>query len=158
MRALIKSLYPEPEAGERAFGGFEAGVLITTCLGLMFSQFVGGELSFRSLFGDWILDGAAFPSQYERIEAMKAHEWYGLMKLGHWSICCLIGYMVFPIVFMKLSGRSLKSLHLSMRGTWQHRGTYMLLAVIMLPPIRYVASWYSIFIPSTIMPGAHSRI
>lgn len=141
MRAFIKSLYPEPEESQRAFGAFEAGVLVTTCLGLMFIQFVGGELSFRTLFGDWLLDGAVFPSQYERVQAMKAHEWYGLMKLGHWSICCLIGYMVFPLIYMKFSGRSLASLHFSLKGTWAHRGTYFRLALIMLPPVFYVASW-----------------
>ena len=141
MRAFLKSLYPEPEAGQHAFGGFEAGVLVTTCLGLAFIQFVGGEQTFRVLFGDWLLDGAVFPSQYERVQALKSHHWYGLMKLGHWSICCVIGYMLLPVLFMKCCGRSLQSLHLSPRGTWAHRSTYLWLALIMLPPVFYVASW-----------------
>ena len=117
MRTFIKSLFPEPELSKQPFGAFEAGVLVTTCLGLMFIEFVGGELSFRTFFGGWLLDGAVYPNQYERIQAMKAHEWYGLMKLGHWSICCVIGYMVFPLIYMKLTKRPLHSLHLSLTGT-----------------------------------------
>lgn len=141
MFAFLNSLAPSPEPSEKPFAAHEAGVLITVCLGLMFIEFVGGELMFRQLFGEWLLDGAVFPSEYERIQAMKAKHWYGLLKLGHWTLCCCIGYLVLPMLFIKLTGHSIKASYLSFSGTWTHRRTYSVLLMIMLPPVVYVASW-----------------
>ena len=139
MRDMLKKLWPEEIASESAFGRYEIGVLVTVCLGLLFIQFVGGEASFRGFFGEYFLTQDSYPNNYERVKAMKSHEWYGLLKLAHWSACCLVGYVLIPLVFLKMSKRSLNDMHLSFSGTWTHRKVYLLLAAVMLPPVFLIS-------------------
>lgn len=139
MRAFLKKLWPEDIDSEGRFSGYEVGVLLTVCLGLAFIQFVGGEVSFRDIFGSFFLAEDEYVNQYQRVKAMKSHQWYGLLKLTHWSVCCLIGYVLVPVIFLKVTKRSLREMHLSMSGTWQHRQIYIVLALIMLPPVILIS-------------------
>ena len=139
MKAFLTQLWPEKLKSERDFGNHEAGVLITTCLSLLLIQFVGGEVSFRQIFGDYFLETNDFSSQYEKIQAIKRHQWYGLLKLTHWTAVCVAGYMLLPWLFMKLTKTPMKEMNLGFSGTWQHRRVYIILAVIMLPPVVLVS-------------------
>ena len=139
MREILSKLWPEAIPSESEFGRHEIGVLTTVCLGLLFIQFVGGEASFRSFFGDYFLSQDQHSNAYERIRDMKSHEWYGLLKLTHWSTCCLIGYVAIPIVYLKLTKQSMADMHLSFAGTWTHRKLYLLLALVMLPPVFIIS-------------------
>ena len=139
MRIMLSKLWPETLPSERAFGAYEVGVLMTVCAGLLFIQFVGGEASFRGFFGEYFLSNDISMNHYERLRAMRSHEWYGLAKLTHWTACCLIGYVLIPIIFLKLNKQNLNDVYLSLSGTWLHRRIYLVLAAIMLPPVFLVS-------------------
>ena len=106
------------------FGGFEAGVVLVACLGLMVPQFLGSELTF--------LEWALAAGLAEDWEGVRLHPWAPLGSLWFWVGTCVLGCMVLPMVYLRLTGRSLRDYNLRFSGLTAHLGVYAAMCAAVL--------------------------
>ena len=117
------------ESATGRFGRFECQLFVVATLCMVFIQFCGDWQFFNLLWGHWIND---------------LNPYYELLQLLHWALCCVIGYMVIPMIFLKVWGHQLKEYYLSPQGFFNHPWGYI---ALMLPAfgIVYVVSFFPDF-------------
>lgn len=137
-------LEPEKEGGG-AFGPFEAGVLLIACVGLAVMQYGGSELNFLKWWGRDLTDAARSTMLPDSIGAKYAraddHAFYGLLSLSHWVGFCVLGYVVVPVAYLKLTRRRLRDYNLGFAGLWQHIRLYAVLFGLMVPIVVWASTW-----------------
>ncbi|MBU0551992.1 CPBP family intramembrane metalloprotease [Myxococcota bacterium] len=132
----IRDFMDIPREEGAQFGPFEAGILLVATLGLTVMQFGGSEMVFADLFG------RHFGVQEEQafyFNSIRSHPWYPLMSLLHWVALCVLGYLLIPALFLKLTRRRLRDYYLSFKGFTQHFRIYLALYLIVIVPVIVVS-------------------
>ncbi len=137
-------LEPEKEGGGR-FGVFEAGVLITACVGLSVMQFGGSEWVFRGLFGETLQTAVRANAQPGTVAATLGraghHPWFALYGLLHWVTFCFIGFVAIPVFWLKVNGRKVSDYYIGFGGFFRHFWVYAGLFLAMLPVLIIASRW-----------------
>lgn len=121
------------QEGGKPFGPFEAGALIVASLGLVVMHFGGAEWTFRSLWGESLMRDPRL--------GLGMHPYYELFGLLHWVGACVVGYMVIPMVYLKLCGRRIRDCYLGLGGFFKHLWIYLAL----ITPILIIVVIVSFF-------------
>jgi membrane protease YdiL (CAAX protease family) len=104
----------------------EIGILLIACIGLMVMQFGGSPEVFKVLWG-------------HQIDAL--HPYWELYNLLHWIFACLLGYLIIPMIYLKLTAQRLADYYLSPRGFINHFLPYLLLGLPVFLLIIWVSTW-----------------
>ena len=85
----------------------------------------------------------------------RSHPYYGLYGLAHWVFFCVVGYVVLPVIYLKLCGRRIRDMYLSWSGFSEHIRLYALLYALVMIPVVIVS-----FSPSyqAIYPFTRTRL
>src|SRR6478609_10726044 len=114
----------EEAAAERARApGFDyrpVVVLIVAALVLVFQEYFGDRPNFDEYLGKW---------------AQHWNTWYQLGSFAWWSGAKVLGYLVVPVVVLKLLGTPLRDCGLETRGFAQHAWIYGVLYLAILPVV-----------------------
>ncbi len=132
---LNKEFAPTPG---HVFGPFEAGVLLVACIGLTLMQFGGSE----DVFLQWVwpfLSDAPSASWRASAHLAEGQEYYHLAALAHWSLFCLIGYVVVPWLYLKRCGWSWKDTFGGLGRITDHGRIYLGLYLLVLIPVIAVS-------------------
>ena len=111
VQRLFDVLTPPQEAPNTPFGLFEAGLLCTIAVGLTIAHIGGSETTFLSWFGDSLARAAQADFKADGIiltASARSHPYYGLYGLAHWVFFCVVGYVVLPVIYLKLCGRRIR--------------------------------------------------
>ena len=113
------------ESATGRFGRFECQLLVLSTLCLVLIQFGSGIHSFDFFWGRWIDD-------------LNPH--YELFQLLHWVGFCILGYMIIPMIFLKVWNHKILDYYLMPRGFFNHPWGYI---ALMLPAflIVYIVSY-----------------
>ena len=120
----FKKMNDQENKAQRPFGAFEWGVVFTATLGLIAMNFLGTPelyLWFTSLF-EW----------------HQAHYW----ELGHltfWVAACVIGYLIIPLIYLRLCRRAVGEYYLSFKWEWAYWRAYCLLFIAVSIPVVIVS-------------------
>ncbi|MCB9523300.1 MAG: CPBP family intramembrane metalloprotease [Myxococcales bacterium] len=144
-QAIQAALAIKPEPGH-PFGPFEAGALLVAAVGLVVMQFVGAETVFLQWFGDALVsdaDRALLTSRgLNPLMAADDNPWYHLLGLTHWVGFCVVGYVLIPALYLKLTGRSVRAYgYLAPGGFVRHAWVYLALASPVLITVWIVSGW-----------------
>ncbi len=137
--ALYRAIAPEKTEGPPV-GRFEVGLILIIAAGLTLAQFLGSEPAFLDLFGDRLRDAAAerMTAAGDPLGAELAHATdhplYRFANLAWWVFCCVAGYMLLPMIWLALNGRSIIDTgYLRIGGFTRHLGLYgVLFALVMV--------------------------
>lgn len=114
------------------------GVTLVACVVLTFLEFYGS-----STHWDWLANlGALFGERWEEgVKNFFRDDTYGrLRRLAYWSSCTIVGYMLIPMIWVKLvMRRSLRGMGLSTQGFLTHAWIYALLFLVVLPVVYLVS-------------------
>ena len=109
----------------RQFGKFEAGVLITACIGLCAMWFFGQEIVYLQWYGRQLL--------------IDGHPMYELLGLVHWVGFCVVGYVLIPLVFLFFARQRISDYYLGVHGLKNHILPYFALFLLVLAPVVVVS-------------------
>ncbi len=111
-------------------------VLATVIISIL--EYFGGSNQWKSLETPL---GWFVKNPMERLDAIFRGGDYGrLSRLAYWSITTFIGYMVIPILFLKLVLRkNLRDYGLSIKGALSHWWIYVGLYLVVLPAVYMVS-------------------
>ncbi len=105
----------------------EIGVLLVACLGLMMMQFGGTPEVFKFTWGRWV---------------EITDPYWELYHLLHWISACLIGYVVIPLLYLKVRGdQILRDYYLNPNGFFKHFLSYFILALPVFLLVIWVSNW-----------------
>lgn len=107
-------------------GLFEWGVALTAAIALMVAQF-GAQSSNVA----YVVERAG----------LDLGTYWELAHLLAWVAACVVGYVVIPVVYLRVSGERLADYYLGFRGLGQHLGMY---AALFLPAsilVLWVSYW-----------------
>jgi len=140
----IRDLFiPEDWEGGGTFGPREAGVLLVAAIALTIMQFGGAERVFLDWFGPALREGVALPEGLDVDTAFillaRDHPFYELYGLLHWVAFCVVGYVLLPCVFLKLTGQRIADCNVDFGGFFRHAGVYLALFVMVLLPVVAVS-------------------
>jgi membrane protease YdiL (CAAX protease family) len=107
-------------------GTNEISVLLIACLGLMVMQFGGSPEVFKMTWGS-------------KIDLF--HPYYELSHLLHWIFACILGYLIIPMIFLKMTDQKISDYYLSPRGFVNHAIPYLLVAFPVFLLIFWVSTW-----------------
>lgn len=113
------------ETRDRPFGAFERNVIIVAAVGLVVMHFFGSYTYFLGWFG--------------RDLQRAGSRYFDLLALLQWIFFCVVGYLVIPGVFLKLSGRRIRDYYFGWRGTGDHLKVYLTLLSLVLIPVVVVS-------------------
>lgn len=143
---IYRAIAPDDMEGGGRFGGFEAGILVVTCIGLTLTQFGGAERIFLDWFGDALRQDlaerltAGGESVAAELTYVRQHPFYDLFALFHWVGFCVLGYVVVPAIWLKMNGRSvIDGGYVRPGGFAQHLGIYGLLFGLVMIPVVIVS-------------------
>ena len=142
VQRLFDVLTPPQEAPNTPFGLFEAGLLCTIAVGLTIAHFGGSETTFLSWFGDSLARAAQADFKAVGIiltASARSHPYSGLYGLAHWVFFCVVGYVVLPVIYLKLCGRRIRDMYLSWSGFSEHIRLYALLYALVMIPVVIVS-------------------
>ena len=108
------------------FGLFEAGLTVVAAVGLTAMTFLGHPETYLRLF------------QPDRLSAHWLR-WGELTLLLYWIMGCLIGYLLLPMIYLRLWGRSIRDYYLGFEGFRAHLPVYLALVT----PMLLIALWAS---------------
>ncbi len=120
-------------------GRFELGVALTACAGLMLIQFASSEAVFLALVRWFRPDPLADSDPETARFLLRTSTWYPLASLLYWIACCVAGYLVLPMLYLKAAGRSLSDYYLGLEGFRAHKALYLGAVALMLPVIAVVS-------------------
>ena len=145
------------QEGERASGTlglFEWGVILTAALGLMTMHF-GGVIT-AEISAQWMSTQYLEPTQAqiaiaERTTGVSApifwiyqsipSEYWLLCQLCLWVGACVLGYVVIPVIYLKLCKRRLSDYYLGLSGFRTHIWVYLLLFIPTSLLVIWVSFW-----------------
>ena len=122
-RAHIQEALSEAEGG---LGGFEFGLLIVVAVSLTAMNFLGGGELYVWLWSDLI---------------SPASPYWDLGHLTHWVGACVLGYLLIPLLYLKLMGRSVRSLYWDPRPLMRHGWLYLALLLPATGLVYWVSFW-----------------
>jgi len=120
-------------------GRFELGVALTACAGLMLIQFASSEAAFLALVWAVRPDPLAESDPETARFLLRTSTWYPLASLLYWIACCVAGYLLLPVLYLKATGRALRDYYLGLEGFRAHRGLYLGAVALMIPVIALVS-------------------
>lgn len=123
----------------RPVGRHELGVILTACAGLMLIQFASTEAIFFDLYAAWhASEVAGIEPGFGRF-LLRNSTYYQLGSLLFWIACCVTGYFVLPVAYLKLTGRKLADYYLGTAGFRDHKWLYLGAIGLMLPVLGAVS-------------------
>lgn len=143
-----------PEPGTRpGFGAFEVGLLLVSAIALLVMWFPSHEASFLELlrflglnrygaetYSPEAVDGL---SHYEGAFPVRAHPFYPLVSLWYWVFCCVAGYVLVPVLYLRLCGRRLSDYCLGVQGFLDHASVYAGLCLVVLVLVIWASAFPS---------------
>ena len=136
-------LTPEDQGGGGQFGAFEAGLLIVIALGMTFMQFVGSEGTFLWLYGDQLAESARAiikaPVDVMPLLDARDHPYYDLLCLAHWVLCCMVGYVLIPCMYLRKMGWRIRDMYLGTGALSEHFKIYAGLFILVIIPVILVS-------------------
>ena len=136
-------LTPEDQGGGGQFGAFEAGLLIVIALGMTFMQFVGSEGTFLWLYGDQLTESARAiikaPVDVMPLLDARDHPYYDLLCLAHWVLCCMVGYVLIPCMYLRKMGWRIRDMYLGTGALSEHFKIYAGLFILVIIPVILVS-------------------
>lgn len=111
------------QEGGKAFGPFEAGVLIVASLGMIVMHFGGSDWTFRDIWGD----------------SLRGSKYFQLYGLLHWVGACVVGYMIIPMIYLKACGRNIREHYLGLGQFLKHIWIYLALVLPILVVVAIVS-------------------
>ena len=123
-QAIQKDYQEAEELSTGRLGRFEWGVFLVTALSLVVMNFAGTP--------------AVFLTVVESIEIVSATYWE-LAHLSFWVLACVVGYVVVPIMYLKVSGRELGDYYLQ----WPDRGAHFIPYLVFFIPVSLLVVWVS---------------
>ncbi len=121
---ILEDYKKEEALSTGKLGLFEWGIFLVTCLSLVVMNFTGTPSNFL-----WL-------SQH--IDVVPAEYW----ELGHlclWVLSCFLGFVCIPIIFLKLTKRSLADYYLGLPKGQAHWTPY----IVCLIPVSLIVVWVS---------------
>jgi membrane protease YdiL (CAAX protease family) len=144
----------ENERATGSLGAFEWGVVLVAALGLMMMHFGGVVTS--ELSAKWISLQYLDPDQSQRVisqhsgglgqlifwifQSIPSQYWL-LCQLILWVGACVLGYLVIPIVYLKLCGRKISDYYLGWTGFREHLWVYLVLFIPTSLLVVWVSFW-----------------
>lgn len=142
--AATRRIYASIQAdGGAPFGAFEGGVLVVAALGMIAMQFGGSEGVFLDLFADHFIaedhQDLVAAGAFGQRAAASYHPWYPLASLYYWAGFCVIGYVVIPSLYLKVTRQKLLDYYLQPGGFLRHAHIYLLLCAPVLVVVWIVS-------------------
>ncbi len=132
---FVRDRFIPEDRGNGHLGWFEVGLIAVGAVGLAIMQFGGAE----QVFYDWFADALRRPVGDLYVASPRSHPFYYLLSLTHWVGFCLIGYVLLPALYLKLTGRKLRDFYLGFSGFARHAWTYGLLFLVVILPVVIVS-------------------
>ena len=114
------------EGATGRFGLFELGALITVAVSLTAMNFLGSGELYISLWSSYLTPSSPY---------------WELGHLAHWVGACTLGYLILPLTYLKLTGRSVSDYYWSVRGLKEHGGVYLALLIPASLLVYWVSFW-----------------
>jgi uncharacterized protein len=124
-----RTLAPPPEPGSAAPARFDLRplvVLVTVAVSLTLIEYYGDRDVFERLS----------PRLFPKIEG---HRYAELFGFAYWSAARFVGYVVLPWIVCLAMGMRLRDFGLSARGITRHLWIYIVLFLLVLPPVVMVS-------------------
>ena len=137
-RAERDSLVEQLSSPSRKIDADVIGVTLVACIVLTVLEFWGGS-------SDWNWIAKAMDLRNEDwgqiVRNFFRHGKYSrLYQLGYWSTCTFVGYMLVPMIWVKVVMKeSLLEMGLSPRGIFKHAWIYVVLYLLVLPAVYLVS-------------------
>lgn len=119
------------QEGGKPFGPYEAGVLIVASLGMIVMHFGGSDWTFRDLWGESLRGDFG--------KHGNIHPYFQLFGLLHWVGACVVGYMLIPMIYLKLCGRRIRDHYLGVGAFFKHIWIYLALVLPILGVVVIVS-------------------
>lgn len=129
----------------RPAGPFELGIALTACAGLMVIQFASTESVFYALAAFWRRDTLVGLEPETARFVLRTSTFYPLASLLFWIVCCVTGYLLLPLAYLRLTGRRIGDYYLGTRGFREHKAVYLGAIALMLP-VLYAVSFSPAFL------------
>ena len=143
----------ENERATGVLGLFEWGVIVIASLGLITMHF-GGVLT-AEVSAQWMSTQYLDLEQSQRMIAQssginKLIYWiYQSIPTQYWLLCqlvlwvgaCVLGYLIIPIIYLKICGRKISDYYLGWTGFQAHLGVYLLLFIPTSLLVIWVSFW-----------------
>ncbi|MEE2787971.1 MAG: CPBP family intramembrane glutamic endopeptidase [Myxococcota bacterium] len=150
---LTSTFLPDERQGDGSFGLFEAGLLVVVAVGLTLIQFVGSEMTFMAWYGEMLAPGAhayleKTAPELAAFAGPKDHPYYELFGLLHWVLFCILGFVVLPVLYLKMTGRRVGDMYLGFSGFRRHARIYFVLYILVMIPVvavSYSAEYQQIY-------------
>ena len=129
----------------RPAGPFELGIALSACVGLMIIQFASTESVYFSIVSWWRGEALAGLDGDTARFAIRSSTYYPLGSLLFWILCCVTGYLLVPLAYLRLAGRRIGDYYLGTRGFREHKAIYFGAMALMLP-VLYLVSFSPAFL------------
>lgn len=130
IRAFITSerqrIQLENSEATQRFGRFEVGLCVTVAVGLTAMNFLGDPRTFLMLFSEHI---------------SPLNTYWELTHLLYWVSACLVGYMLIPMLFLKIFKQRISTYYWGVSGFTKHPWGYLALLIPGSLLVYWVSFW-----------------
>ncbi|MEM9073802.1 MAG: CPBP family intramembrane glutamic endopeptidase [Myxococcota bacterium] len=141
-RAMDAEAEEERQARRDAGLPYDYRPLIAFCSGALFltlMEYVGVPRVLHQVVGwliDLELDGTLAGTFFQD---WRGGPWWELSNHTYWAIWRVLGFLVFPMITIRLSGHRIRDQNLSTKGFWEHLWIYLLAFAVVLVAVVVVS-------------------